>query len=191
MMAATRKQRPTRRSVLRTTWVPSVNIARQIAAFEGGRGRDGRYHPYFDRAGGVWTQGFGHTEGVRQHDTPWSPARAALVLVRDLARSRYGGAVNRRLRQLDLRVSRKMFSALVDTVYNAGPGALGPGWRLGQVLEQYARRRTHANRRRVAAVLRTTAVTGAASGPTPLVGLVRRRDKAAALWLGGPYWFNG
>ncbi len=175
----------------RSTWIPAVNIARQIAGFEGGRGRDGRYHPYFDKAGGVWTQGFGHTENVRSTAAPWSPARAVLVLRRDLAGHRYGGAVNRRLRELGLKVSRKQFSALLDTAYNAGPGVLEPGGRLGRALERYAGSPTAGNRRIVADALRNTAVTGAASGPTPLVGLVRRRDKAAALWMGGPYWFNG
>jgi GH24 family phage-related lysozyme (muramidase) len=186
-MTATRSRRPR----LRSFWIPSVNIARQIAAFEGGRGADGRFHPYFDRAGGVWTQGFGHTGHVRRTDTSWSLAKATLVLVRDLASPRYGGAVNRRLKQLNLRVSRKFASALVDTVYNAGPGVLGPSWKLGRALERYAREKTPINRGLVAAALRHTAVTGAASGPTPLAGLVRRRDKAADLLMGGAYWFNG
>lgn len=186
-MASRTKTRPS----LRILWIPSINIARQIAAFEGGRFHDGKFHAYFDRAGGVPTQGFGHTENVKLTDAPWSLAKATTVLVRDLISARYGGAVNKRLRALGLKVSRKMFSALVDTVYNAGPGTIGPGWELGRALEAYAKHRTHANRERVATVMRRTAITGAASGPKPLPGLVRRRDKAADLWMGAGYWFHG
>ena len=42
---------------------PSLDIAKGIATFEGGRSADGLFHPYQDPVG-VWTIGYGHTAGV-------------------------------------------------------------------------------------------------------------------------------
>lgn len=172
--------------LLKTNRRPSAAIARFVAAFEGGASSDGKFRPYYDRAGGVWTQGFGHTEGVRASSPTWTRAKAVAVLKADLDGPRYGGKVRAFLRSRGIKLSQKQFDALLSVVYNAGPGVLGSGWRLGRSLRG-SRTNRAAWRARVAEQWRTTAVTGAASGPTPLAGLVRRRKAEAGLWMGGRY----
>lgn len=168
---------------------PSAAVARFIAAFEGGASRDGAFRPYFDRAGGVWTQGFGHTEGVGQNDTPWSRRKAESVLRADLNGPKYGGAVRKFLKANGIRVSQKQFDALTSLVYNAGPGVLGRNWRVGRALQFSALRARHRPswRAHVGQEWLSTAVTGAAVGRKKLPGLVRRRRAESALWMGGRY----
>lgn len=140
-----------------------------VARFEGGRGKDGRFHAYFDKAGGVWTIGYGHTKGVRP-GMVWSAAKARRVLRRELNRS-YAPAVA----DLKLPLTQPMFDALVSAVYNLGPAVLGTQHTLGAALHK---RRWHAAAD--ALLLYVHAANGAVEP-----GLVTRRKAERALFLSG------
>jgi GH24 family phage-related lysozyme (muramidase) len=84
--------------------------------------------PYRDMVG-VWTIGYGHTEGVGPNSRPLTPAQAADLLRHDLD-ERYGPPVN----ALRLPIGQHQFDALVSFVYNCGPGAVGSGTQVGRCL---------------------------------------------------------
>jgi lysozyme len=151
----------------------SENCAKFIADFEGGQSRDGLFHPYWDSLGGVWTIGYGHTEGVTRNSRPLTKAQA-LKLLRDDLNKKYAPAVDQQLHAYHVRklLSQNAFDALVSLAYNLGAGILGPSHTIGQALEKHDLRAAadafllydHAGGRKVA-------------------GLTRRRKAERALFL--------
>src|SRR3954465_2886801 len=87
--------------------------------------------PYFDRIGGVWTIGYGHTEGVGPHSLRLTERQASELLERDLEQ-RYEGSVER-LPTAHL-LNQNQFDALVVFVYNVGGGALAADTGIGRGL---------------------------------------------------------
>jgi lysozyme len=153
----------------------SKRCAEFVAGFEGGESRDGYFHPYFDDLGGVWTQGYGHTEGVTAKSRPWSKAKAQQVL-RDDLNKKYAPAVDEQLHAYHVRrlLSQNAFDALVSLAFNLGTGIIGPSHTIGQALEKHDLKAAadafllydHAGGRKVA-------------------GLTRRRKAERALFLKG------
>jgi lysozyme len=102
--------------------------ASAIAVFEGDMAPDGRFHPYFDVHGKVWTQGFGHTDGVTLTSAPWTLRKAKRVLRRDL-REVYSPPLD----ALNL-PGPHYYAAILSAVYNLGVGVLDPTHDLGRHL---------------------------------------------------------
>jgi len=96
---------------------------RLVKSFEGFIG-----HPYRD-AVGVWTIGYGHTEGVGPSSRPLSEAQASRLLKQDLDKH-YAPPVN----ALRLPLSQHQFDALVSFVYNVGPGGVASDTGVGRAL---------------------------------------------------------
>lgn len=94
-----------------------------ITGFEGYVG-----HPYRD-AVGVWTIGYGHTEGVGPNSRSITH-QEAISLLKDDLRRKYEPYVN----ALNLPLTQSQFDALVSFVYNLGPGPLGRGHTMGDAL---------------------------------------------------------
>jgi lysozyme len=97
-----------------------------IKEFEGFVG-----HPYQDSVG-VWTIGYGHTEGVNRHTKPITKAQATALLKKDLDK-RYAPYVA----ALKLPLHQGMFDALVSFVYNLGPGAINSTTGVGRELRAH------------------------------------------------------
>jgi lysozyme len=142
----------------------SAGGVRLVASFEGFRS-----HPYRD-AVGVWTIGYGHTDGVTEHTRPISRARALELLEAELNGPRYGGAV----RALDLHLTAPQFDALVSFVYNLGAGAISPATGVGRELRRH--------RWRAAA---DHMLEWDHAGGRVLLGLLRRRQAERRLFLYG------
>src|SRR4051812_2407045 len=113
----------------------SKHCAEFIADFEGGQSRDGLFHPYFDSLGGIWTIGYGHTEGVTRHSKPLTKTQALKLLKTDLNK-KYAPAVDAQLHAYHVRtkLSQNAFDALVSLAYNLGTGIVGPTHTIGQAL---------------------------------------------------------
>lgn len=101
----------------------SADGARLIESFEGFIP-----HPYRD-AVGVWTIGFGSTEGVGPNTPPMTRAQAERRLMREV-NARYAPAVD----ALKLPLSQHQFDALVSFVYNVGPGGVAGSTGVGRAL---------------------------------------------------------
>lgn len=136
-----------------------------VAGFEGGRGPDGLFHPYWDPNGRVWTQGYGETKGITKDNKPWTEkeARARLKtrLNRDFAP--YVLSANSKLNQNQL-------NGFTSFVYNVGPGGVGPTSSVGLALR--------AGRPNLASNL---LLRWNKSGGQVLPGLTARREKERAL----------
>lgn len=141
-----------------------------IASFEGGQSPDGMFRPYFDKHGGVWTIGYGHTGGVGPNTKPMTKAQA-LALLRDDLNEVYCPPVLRVLALAGMAPRQGLVDALTSAVYNLGPGVLERGRSLGDAI----RSRNYA---RIAGAL--LLYDKAASGER-LPGLVRRRKAEAAV----------
>jgi lysozyme len=149
----------------------SAQLVAAVAQFEGGRAPDGRFHPYYDRAGAVWTIGYGHTEGVSATSRPLTSEEARHLLETDL-NSKYLPAVAR----LALSLNQKQLDALASFVYNVGPGYLDAGHTMGDALR----------RQDWAAAARAFLLYDKAGGKA-LPGLTRRRRWESQLFSGGSY----
>jgi lysozyme len=122
--------------------------------------------PYKDMVG-VWTIGYGHTEGVHANSRRLTQAQAAELLRQDLDRH-YAPPVA----SIGASLAQHQFDALVSFVYNCGPGAIGPTMTVGRAL-------------------RCGDWHGAADGlllwdraaGRPVAGLTRRRRAERALFL--------
>jgi lysozyme len=116
----------------------SKHCADFIAGFEGGQSKDGLFHPYFDSIGGVWTVGFGHTEGVTRHTKPLTLKQTEELLTHDLNHA-YAPAVDAQLHAYHARtlVGQNGFDALVSLAYNCGVGILSPIHTIGQALKKH------------------------------------------------------
>lgn len=79
---------------------------------------------------GIWTIGYGTTEAVvKPLPMTVTQAQAEDLLRRSLQRQ-YEPAIN----NLGVPLNQQQFDALASFVYNLGPGAVGPGWTMGQRL---------------------------------------------------------
>jgi lysozyme len=114
----------------------SKHCAEFIAGFEGGQSKDGLFHPYFDKAGGLWTVGYGHTEGVTRRTKALTKKQAIDLLNHDLNHA-YAPAVEAQLFAYRIRrfLNQNQFDALVSLAYNLGPGILSPIHTVGQELK--------------------------------------------------------
>lgn len=140
-----------------------------VAEFEGGKGADGRFHPYLDELASpaVWTIGYGDTENVRPKTRPWSARKAMRRLRRRLNRD-YAPFIA----DLDLPLTQPMFDALASFIYNLGPGALARTTGVGRALR--GRRWTEAA---------NELLEWDKAGGRQLEGLARRRRAERHLFL--------
>jgi len=144
--------------------------ARFIADFEGGQSSDGLFHPYLDPVG-VWTIGYGHTQGVGGRTKPLTRAEALALLRRDLDET-YTPPVVRALKASGIAWTQPMLDATVSFVYNLGPGVLGPSYTFG-------RRLRDGNRKGAA----NSMLLYDKGGGRRLPGLTRRRRAEHKLFL--------
>jgi len=137
-----------------------VGLIKEFEGFPNG----GR--PYQDMVG-VWTIGYGHTEGVGPDSPALTEAQASALLATDLD-SKYGPYVN----AIGLPLSQPQFDALVSFVYNVGPGGIAASTNVGRQLR--------AKNWKAAAdgLLAWNKAGGAA-----VAGLTRRRQAERALFL--------
>lgn len=126
--------------------------------------------PYWDDFGQVWTQGFGHTEGVTQNSSPWT-RRHALEVLRDDAD--YAAGQVKRLVSIPL--NQHEADALISFVFNLGPAALGSSTLLHELNQGHRRRAARQFGRWVYA------------GGQKLPGLVARRKAERRVFLHGKY----
>lgn len=139
-----------------------------IAGFEGGQSADGLFRPYQDVVG-VWTIGYGHTQGVGPRSKALTKKQAINLLREDLARS-YGPAI----KNLKLPLYPHEVAALVSFVYNLGPGAIASNTGIGDAL------RKHRWKLIADEMLKWDK---AGSPPRRLEGLTRRRQAERKLFL--------
>lgn len=99
-----------------------VNLIKSFEGFVG--------HPYQDSVG-VWTIGYGHTEGVCSSSPHVTEHQAASLLARDLD-LKYAPYVA----ALRLPLNQHQFDALVSFVYNVGPGGIAASTRVGFYLRR-------------------------------------------------------
>lgn len=150
-----------------------------VKAEEGGQGSGGLFHPYWDPNGRVWTQGYGHVEGVKPSSKPWTEAEATQMLRRDLNGS-YAAAVRKCIARFGLlNVTQCEFDALDDVAYNLGPGAI-----LGSVGFETL---TRALRSGVRDAIGRAFLIYDHSGGQRLLGLTLRRQAEQAMLVSGQY----
>lgn len=142
--------------------VPSSACVDLIKRFESFSAR-----PYLCPAG-VWTIGYGHTEGVTKESPRITEPEACDLLADDLA-SHYAPGVERLLK---VPVSQRQFDALVSFAYNVGVGALAESTLLKKLNAGFG---DAAGRE----FLRWTKSKGRVLG-----GLVKRRAAEQALFMG-------
>ncbi|MEA2370280.1 MAG: lysozyme [Solirubrobacteraceae bacterium] len=122
--------------------------------------------PYKDMVG-VWTIGYGHTEGVGPSSPRLTEKQASALLARDLD-AKYGPPVN----AIGVSLTQPQFDALVSFVYNVGPGGVDSSTRVGQALR--------AKNWQAAA---DGLLAWNKAGGAPVAGLTRRRQAERALFL--------
>lgn len=142
-----------------------------IAHYEGGQSRDGKFRPYRD-AVGVWTIGYGHTEGVGPNSKPLTKAQALSLLKKDVNK-KYAPPVANLGKKLALHLKQHELDALVSLVYNVGPGILDRGRSIGDAMRAKDRKKI------ASAIL----LYNKAGGRT-LPGLVARRKAERHMFLG-------
>jgi lysozyme len=122
--------------------------------------------PYRDMVG-VWTIGYGHTEGVSSSSAPLTQRQASELLRKDLDK-KYAPAVV----ALKLPLSQHQFDALVSFVYNCGPGAVGSKMHIGREL-----------RAQHWAAAADCLLEWDKAGGKSVLGLTRRRKAERAMFL--------
>jgi len=137
-----------------------VNLIKEFEGFPAG----GR--PYQDIVG-VWTIGYGHTEGVGPRSPQLTEAQASALLGNDLDR-KYGPCVN----DLQLPLKQHQFDALVSFVYNVGPGGVAASTQVGQAL-----------RARQWQAAGDALLAWDKAGGVAVAGLTRRRQAERAMFL--------
>lgn len=152
----------------------SLDVAKAIAQFEGGRSSDGLFHPYKDPAG-VWTIGYGHTGGVSAQSKPLTAGEATTLLLHDLNVT-YAPAVKAAFARHKWKPNQKMFDALVSFFYNLGTSIANPGSSIDAALG------THN-----VGLTAHTLLLYVHAGSKVLPGLVRRRQWEGQLFKGGTY----
>jgi lysozyme len=157
----------------------SLDLAKAVAVWEGGRSADGLFHRYQDVVG-VWTIGYGHTaaDGSPNPNFPCEPltnGEATTLLLHDLQHF-YAPAVNNAMRGYSMKPTQKQFDALTDFAYNLGPGYFSPAHDLGQAIKSHSS----------SAVVNAMEEYDRAGGAV-LADLWRRRHWEGQLFLGGTY----
>lgn len=132
-----------------------------IEAFEGWSS-----HPYWDAYGGVWTRGYGETEGIHQGSPSISRTQGEANLKR-LVEQRYEWA----LRSLNVPLSQNQWDALCSFVWNLGAGIF-QGTALGD----------HLRKKEWGAAANSMLQYDHAGGQR-LAGLTRRRHMEVTLFL--------
>jgi GH24 family phage-related lysozyme (muramidase) len=153
----------------------TLDLAKAVAAFEGGQSSDGLFHAYWDSAGGVWTIGYGHTVGVTSSSRPLTQAEAETLLLHDLNVT-YAPAVARYAKGYGLNLNQKQFDALTSFSYNLGAGYFGVGHSVGDAMKAH-------NYPGIASAMLLYDKAGGATLP----GLTRRRRWESQLFNGGSY----
>jgi lysozyme len=97
-----------------------------IKSFEGFSGR-----PYQDSVG-VWTIGYGHTEGVTANSAHLTEPQASALLAKDLNKT-YVPYVT----ALRLPLNQNQLDALTSFVYNVGPGGVASSTQVGRALRAH------------------------------------------------------
>jgi GH24 family phage-related lysozyme (muramidase) len=122
--------------------------------------------PYKDMVG-VWTIGYGHTEGVSVRSKPLTERQASELLRQDLD-GKYAPSVN----AIGVPLTQCQFDALVSFVYNCGPGAVSNTTQIGRALRarQWSAAADHL-------------LDWNKAGGRPVEGLTRRRKAERALFL--------
>ncbi|MCH5249847.1 MAG: lysozyme [Lachnospiraceae bacterium] len=115
---------------------------------------------------GVWTIGYGHTEGVQQGQTLPSVEAAKALLKQDL--KKYGGYVNNCVKKglITFPLTQNQFDALTSFCYNCGNGSL----------------QTLVSGRDASTVADKLLLYNKAGGKV-LAGLTKRREEERALFL--------
>lgn len=149
---------------------PTERTVEMIASFEGGESPDGLFHPYRDPVG-VWTIGYGHTEGVNAKSKPLTKAEAVSLLRRDLV-EHYGPHIN----NLNLPLTQPQYDATLSFVYNLGAGVLAASTDFGREL------RAHHWHAAADAMLEYDR-----AGGNVLPGLKARRERERNLFLEGTH----
>ncbi len=139
-----------------------------IAAFEGGQSPDGLFRPYRDPVG-VWTIGYGHTQGVSSGSKPMTKTQALALLRKDLNEV-YCPPVLRAMRAAGMPLKQGVVDALTSASYNLGPGVLVPGRSLGDAI-----------RSRSTEKIANALLLYDKAGGRVLPGLTRRRQAEAAM----------
>lgn len=150
-------------------WLALRKAAKFIAHWEGGRDADGKFYPYWDALGRVWTQGIGHIAGVDGNDKPWS-LRKALRVCRKDARSVLDALMAIVPRGLNLKVNE--IAALVSAGFNLGAGIFDRGRSLGDAIRA-------GDRKAIADAL----LLYDHAGGQQVLGLTRRREAERRLFL--------
>lgn len=134
-------------------------LIEKLKEFEG-------YRPtsYQDSAG-VWTIGYGHTQGVKKGQKI-TKAQAESLLRGDLLKA------EKYVNGLKLNLTQGQFDALVDFAYNLGTGNLGTSTLLGKI-------RMKASDEEIQAQFRRWVYAGGKVLP----GLVKRREWEAQRWV--------
>lgn len=134
-------------------------LIEKLKEFEG-------YRPtsYQDSAG-VWTIGYGHTQGVKKGQKI-TKAQAESLLRGDLLKA------EKYVNGLKLNLTQGQFDALVDFAYNLGIGNLGTSTLLGKI-------RMKASDEEIQAQFRRWVYAGGKVLP----GLVKRREWEAQRWV--------
>lgn len=101
-----------------TCFQASQKCVELVARFEGCRLKA------YKCPAGVWTIGYGHTEGVKAGDTLSSSEEAKKLLLEDL--KKYAGYVNALIKDksITFELNQNQFDALTSFVYNCGQGSL-------------------------------------------------------------------
>lgn len=101
-----------------TCFQASQKCVELVARFEGCRLKA------YKCPAGVWTIGYGHTEGVKPGDTLSSSQQAKELLLKDL--QKYAGYVNALIKDksITFEMNQNRFDALTSFVYNCGQGTL-------------------------------------------------------------------
>jgi lysozyme len=137
-----------------------VDLIKEFEGFPSG----GR--PYQDIVG-VWTIGYGHTEGVGPHSPRLTEPQASALLAKDLD-SKYGPFVD----AIHVPLQQHQYDALVSFVYNVGPGGIGASTHVGQAL-----------RARQWQAAADALLAWDKAGGVSVAGLTRRRKAERALFL--------
>lgn len=126
--------------------------------------------PYRD-AVGVWTIGYGHTEGVGPNSARLTEPQAAKLLADDLDK-KYAPFVVKYLKKYDYHPNQNQFDALVSFCYNLGPGYFERGRTMGDALASKDKQR-----------IADAFLPYDKAGGRALPGLTRRRKAERALFL--------
>jgi lysozyme len=153
----------------------SSELVEAVARWEGGQGKDGMFHPYWDKTGRVWTIGYGHTgPDVTEKTPPWSAAEAKAALGRQLNEQFLPS-----VRRLGLPLNQKQTDALTSFAYNLGTGPLGSERSLGKALR--------GPNWRSAAPEAMLLYDHSGKPPRRIPGLTTRRKWEGELFKGGTY----